>query len=152
MKWLFGILIVIVVFFILQLFTAFSFFKLIFGEFNTIADRQSSNFSQQRCLDHLNSSINSSDSAFYDDNEVRQAIDNCQDLKNKTPAIKKAMARAYVCIGNYSAARRYINEYPTDLSYLQDTITNKQQHPNNYRCLSPVKKNEFELLGNQSPF
>ena len=48
----------------------------------------------------------------YNEDSVRAALGYCQDLRKKQPHIKKLMARAEVCIGNYDVAEVYIKQYP----------------------------------------
>ena len=62
--------------------------------------------------------------AFSEDN-VRSALDTCEDIKKKTAAVKKQIARAEVCVGNYDAAEKIIKQYPKELSYLNKKITDK---------------------------
>jgi hypothetical protein len=150
MKWVYCTILVIVLFLVWWSFTTFSIFNMFFGQFNSVVKTGNSmmhenqnEFAERRCRSDLDFSMGKATGLLYDENAVRTALDACMDLKTKPPSVKKAIARAEVCVGNYNAAENYINQYPADLGYLRAIIAAKKTNPESYTCLSPTKKNDF---------
>ena len=114
-----------------------------FGLFNSPFYKTSD--AEKACLNNLSLSIGKQNDLSYDEAEVRTALNDCKDLKTKSPAVRKSIARAEVCIGNYHAAEDYIKQYPDNLGDLNAVIQAKKANPSGYRCLIPIKKTDLSI-------
>ena len=114
-----------------------------FGLFNSPFDKTSD--AEKSCLNNLSLSIEKQNDSSYDETEVRTALNDCKDLNTQPASVKKSIARAEVCIGNYHAAEAYIKQYPYGLGYLNTVIQAKKANPSGYRCLIPIKKTDLSI-------
>ncbi len=101
-------------------------------------DRFQQEFDSNKCTNDVSFAMTASGMLMHDTADVRSALDRCKDIKQKTPAVKKAIARAEVCLGEYDAAAVIIKEYPNDLKYLEKIIAEKKSKPHSYRCMTNI--------------
>jgi hypothetical protein len=92
-------------------------------------------FDNEQCIDDLNFAMNP---IGFSKDRVRSALDSCEDIKKKTDAVKKRIARAEVCVGDYDAAAVIIKEYPKKLGYLNKVIADKKSKPGSYQCMTNI--------------
>jgi hypothetical protein len=109
-------------------------------------------YDNELCISKLDFAMGGPSVDLYSKSELRSALDQCKDIKTKTNAVKKAMAKAEVCLGEYDEAKKVIKQFPDDLAYLKAIIAAKQAHPGRYKCLTNMNDKACEKFAQDAKF